>query len=412
MTTLKTTHLQQEKIVLTIVLAELLLGGSGRVLAFGPLSIRILILIGLLCYEVLLLFKNKIIAKQSNLLLICILLDFAVMLIYSIPNNDIPSAIDTFSGYIVIAVCPVFVYLFGENGELLNSARKVLYFCTILLSLITYALWSISLFLRIGGLLNTLQYGGLAYIGSIPRLFLKGSIFICCALFFSVSDFILLRKAKYLLLSIMYTLAIIMTFTTSFYVFTALIVLFILYILIGKQHFVRFLVGGIIIGAVGLLVIYKLGIINVFIERFSGDYNFSYKGIQLLTILENVLQRPVFGHGFGYIIKVDYGYIVKNIYSFEVMWAQLLLDTGIVGTVLFVSHVMLTLHKLHNKFKLTGASVFLAFELSVIMICLVSFTNPFMNNAIGLMFYAICVGIAEIDIEKLIHIEGGVLQNG
>ena len=412
MTNLRISHTFLEKSIITVAFAELLLGGSGRVVMIGPLSLRIFILGCLLCYTLYLLFSNKLIANPSNVILLCILVDFAIMLIYSIINNKISDVIDSFTGYVVIAVCPVFIYLFKDNAGLLNWIRKLLYFCAVILSFITYLLWGLSLITSATSvILNSFQYGGLAYVGPIPRLFLKGSIFICCALFFALSDFLLTHNKKYLVMVAIFALAVIMTFTTSFYVFSLLLILISMYKLIGKEHFIKFLTIIILLGIIGLVVAYKAGIADVFIERFSGDYNFSYKGTQLLTVLDNYLESPLFGKGFGYSIKIDYGYIVDHTYSFEVMWSQLLLDTGIVGFTLFISHVMLTLYNLHKLFKSTGAVVFLSFELSLIMICLVSLTNPFMNNAIGLLFYAVCVGVSCMDCMPD-HIEGGVVTNG
>ena len=136
------------------------------------------------------------------------------------------------------------------------------------------------------------------------------------------------------------------------------------------------------------------GILDVFKNRFSGDYNMSYKGIQFIRVLAESTQSPLFGKGFGYPIKIDYGYLIVNSYSFEIMWLQLLLDTGMIGLFLFSGHVLHTIRQLDLQFKRTKNSFFKSMEYSLIMFCLVSFTNPFMNNAIGLLFYALCVGVA------------------
>ena len=185
-----------------------------------------------------------------------------------------------------------------------------------------------------------------------------------------------------------------MTFTTSFYAFTAVILLFVFYHYYGRKHFVYALILLVLICLIGALIMYKAGIFSIFAQRFSGDYDFSYKGTQFKRVLEEVAKRPVFGYGFGYPITIDYGYTVVTAYSFEIMWLQLLLDTGIVGFALFAGHVLLTFYQLHLQYINSGNTIYMSLACGLMMFCLVSFTNPFMNNAIGLLYYAICVGAA------------------
>ena len=399
MTSLTVDRNNIEKAAFIIVLSELILGGSGRLIAFGPVSVRILMLACLIAVDMYLVYENKLLANQSNLLLLCIITYFTIVLLFSAVNHNTTDAINSFTGYIVIAVSPVFVYWFNNVPDLINTFRKTFYLCTGILSCITLLLWIYSVISigTVASFLNSYQYGALAYVGRVPRLFLKGSIFICCALFFSITDYLETKEKMFFPLSILYLVAIAVTFTTSFYVFTGVLLLAGIYIHYGKYHFVRFLAAIIAIGIIGVILLYFLGIFDVFAERFSGDYNFSYKGIQFVKVLEDCASSPIWGKGFGYRIKIDYGYTVVTSYSFEIMWLQLLLDTGIIGLSLFGGHVLFTVDKLRYQYNTTGNPFFLAMGLSVIMICLVSFTNPFMNNAIGLLFYSICVGIANTE---------------
>ena len=403
MTSIKINMDSLERWFVIIIMAELILGGSGHLFAVGPMSLRIIFLALMVGMDLVLLIRGKIIANLSNLILFCMMVYFFGLMCYSVLHNDIRDAADTFLGYIVIIVCPVFLYLFRENRDLVHTTRRVLYVCTAILSIVTILIWGYCLvfgmasYPLVQGIFNRFQYGALAFVGPVPRVFLKGSIFICCALFLSVMEFAQERKFSRLVLTGLYTVAILMTFTTAFYVFTAMLLLVELFHIIGKKRFVTFLSIIFALVILGLVVAYQAGIIDVFVERFSGDYNFSYKELQFYSILSNGLKHPIFGNGFGYNIFTDYGYVSKIAYSFEVMWGQLFLDTGVVGLFLFLAHMGVTLYDLLKNYKISGNQVYYAFAMGLIMFCLVSFTNPFMNNAIGLLYYAICAGLSSVD---------------
>lgn len=417
MTSIKIHMDSLERWFFIVILAELILGGSGHLFAVGPLSLRIFFLALMVGLDFVLLLRGKVVANLSNLILFVMMVYFAGLMCYSILTNDVRDAADTFAGYIVIIVCPVFLYLFRENRDLIYTTRRVFYVCTAILSIVTILIWGYCLVFGVAsypliqGLFNRFQYGALAFVGPVPRVFLKGSIFICCALFLCVMEFAQDHKFSRLVLSGLYTVAILMTFTTSFYAFTAILLLVELFHIIGKKRFVTFLSIILGLGLIGLVVAYQAGIIDVFIERFSGDYNFSYKGIQVRSILSHGLVHPIFGNGFGYNIFTDYGYVSKVAYSFEVMWGQLFLDTGLVGLILFLAHMGVTLYDLLKNYKISKNHIYYAFALGLIMFCLVSFTNPFMNNAIGLLFYAVCAGLSSVD-ERPASTEGRLALEG
>ncbi len=76
-----------------------------------------------------------------------------------------------------------------------------------------------------------------------------------------------------------------------------------------------------------------------------------------------------------------------------------------------VNKLIRTLATLFNKYKFYDNQIYLLYGLSIVIICIESFTNPFMNNAIGIMFYCICCGIAYGDADaKLKSIDDNAIK--
>lgn len=145
----------------------------------------------------------------------------------------------------------------------------------------------------------------------------------------------------------------------------------------------------------GAFLISRLGVVDMMVERFSGpDYTSTYRLTQLSSIIKEFIQKPLFGHGFAYEYTTVYGNTVRTTSGFEVAWGELLVDTGVIGFILFVliySRVFRQLSKLSKQNK----TVYV-FLVGLALICLESFTNPFINNAIGLTYFGICAGITNV----------------
>ena len=186
-----------------------------------------------------------------------------------------------------------------------------------------------------------------------------------------------------------YALAIVTTFTTGFFLATAVCVI----LLLNKRKVFRKRIGFIIllVGIIGAIAVLRFGLIGIMTGRYTGDYSSNYRLIQLESILNAFSQKPLFGHGFGYEFTTVYGNTVRTTPNFEIAWGETLVDTGIIGFGLFVSIVFIVFHKLLKR---AGTEkVWYPFAMGLLVIFIESLTNPFINNSIGLTYFAICSGL-------------------
>lgn len=388
-------------ILVDISIIELILGGAGHLLGIGSLGIRMFILGMIFLYELYLLFTNKLTFEKPNEILLFILIIFLVGLIHGIIENP-SNAINEFVGYAPIFVSPFYIYYFQHRGNI-KRAKNIVYYSSFALSLLQLLLWAYCLkngqaaYIPTQALLDRYNYGFLAFIGPIPRLFFKTGIFISVGLFICLTEIFEdgINK-KRIIEGIIFGLSLITTFTVGIYAFT-FIGLLLIFIFYGKKISLEKYYKYIIIALVLIVILLiRFNIFKILSARFSGDYTMGYKGTQGIEIIKTFVKNPLIGYGLGYPVLINYGYQLLNSYSFEIMWLQLLLHVGIIGFIFYCSHIAVTLKTLLLRFKNESQnnSIYLIFFVSVVFICLDSFTNPYMNNAIGLLFYDLAVGIA------------------
>ena len=380
------------------ILTELILGGSGHLLEFGGVSIRHILLFCIIFIEFIISFKNGFYLTKSKKVLLLLIFYFLGEFMYGLLRSMPSNVYNEFSGYMPIISCLFFSTYFRIHDNI-NSLKRYIETLCMLLALLNLAMWLYCFITRdanfiIIHLMKPYNYGNLSLIGTIPRIFLKGSVFICIGFIFKFSDIISngANFSGYIELFI-YFLSVLVSFTVGLYIatFLATIALLVIHKQDNKTKYTA------IISTIVIMtfIIIKYDITNIISDRFSGDYTPSFKLAQIKAILSSIDVDFLFGKGLGYAIQVDYGYVEAKTYSFEVMWGQLFLHLGVIGFCLFLYHIYLTLKNLYSKYKITNNRIFLLLLLSVSILCMESMTNPYMNNAIGLLFYAVCVGISE-----------------
>lgn len=396
----KIKKLSIEEILVLIVFFDLIFGGSGRVLTLGSISFRIILLIAIILFIFILLWHNKICLNVLNKVLLFFLFYCILNVIVSFAINNKSFIIDEFNGYLTIATSPFFIWFFRKHPKDFKLCINILGSFLFVFAIFSISVWfyclikGISSYVIIEPLLNKYFYGSLSYIGNVPRLFLKSSIFLTIGLLLTTRDCLQKKTKLNLFKFIIYVFAIIITFTTSFYVFT----LFVLFLYLKEKKVfknMKYLIIISLITIIAITIVVKMGVLNVMISRFDGEYTMNNKMMQATQLLEKSLKSPLIGYGFGYTMNIDYGYSYSlNVYKFEVMWLQLLLHTGLIGLILFAYHIYKSIQKLNRLYVNYKNDDFIILKLGIIYICLVSFTNPFMNNSIGLTYYAICTGVA------------------
>ena len=388
------------KIILYFIIFDMILGGSGNLIKIGPLSGRMILLGIVLVYEFIISYKKKIVIDWATLtFLIYLIINYMLSLI----NNNTGFEFTVFRGYATLITAPFFIYAFSHDKKLYIKIKEIICFFSVILALLSIILWLYCLINGVGAykiieihFLRKYNLGYLSYIGNIPRIYFKCSVFESISLLFIFADILSNKKnKKNIIIFLILTTALIMTFTVGLLVFTMISIGMVFWVINKEKGIVKIL----FIGFVGIficgIIYYRFGISEIFNQRFSGDYTFSYKFIQFRELVKEWIKRPILGMGVGHTLTIDYGYKIKvNEYNFEVMWMQLLMDTGIVGMGLYLS----ILYKMLMRFKLfwiyNKNCILLVYGVGVIFLCLLSFTNPYMNNTIGLTYTSLCLGIA------------------
>lgn len=134
-------------------------------------------------------------------------------------------------------------------------------------------------------------------------------------------------------------------------------------------------------------------------QDVAGEWSNEVRVEQIRVLVGHIVQRPIFGHGFGS-IAADYRY--GQIYSYELAYLDLLFKTGVVGLLLFLSFPLrLLFDALRGRFgriplgpgvSPRGASVVVAIVVSLLV---TGGTNPYLLAAFGL--FPILATIAWLD---------------
>ena len=408
------------RVFAALVVMEMVLGGTGRLVMIGPISLRILLMgiaavlaVGCWFQE-----GKAFGGSHSNVLLLLMVLYFCANLIVSLFVNHKGQAIDVFTGYISILMCLFFARFFSRDDPDWGFYLALFRICLFAVALLSIFLWIYS-FRRglkaypvIRPILDKYVYGSLSYMGTseIPRIFLKTSVYMPIGLMLAFNDFL---NGKHRIRSIIECAVLFISLITSFtFAFYLAAVVAVLILLIRKKK-LGVINGMILLALVVLAVVfvYYSGVYRILLGRLSDDGTVEYKWTQAAQLLKIWAKSPIFGMGFGYSADVYYeGLTMHGVYQFEVMWMQLLLNTGLVGFLMFVGHIWISIKKLRHLYRQTGQETYLILWIAVFYLCLVSFSNPFMNNSIGLLFYALASGIADAN-DHVTENEAAVLES-
>ncbi|MDD3168244.1 MAG: hypothetical protein PHC91_02120 [Eubacteriales bacterium] len=386
-----------------LILIELVLGGSGRVISLGPLTLRMILFGIVLICEFILLIEKKLYISKKDLPLLLIIFYFLLNSCISSFYNNTSDIFDVLLGYMTILICPFFIYLCKTNEGIYRTYYKLFLASSFVLAVMSIGFWFYSyimgkaIYYSFMVRLNSQAYSRMGFIGNIPRIFLKGSIFVCIGFLFSLHRLLHNNDNKRILnysITFVYLLACIFTFTLGFYigiVITSILVIGDAYKFKPGRVLLLLLVGIPLIG----IVINYFDVVSILMGKFVGGYTSSARLTQLATVINDFLSFPamLIGKGFGTNFYIDYGYEIVNHYNLEIMWLQLLADTGLIGFGLYFGYIIIVIRRMFVIYRYANTDEIYIFAIGLLLLCLISFINPFMNNAIGLTYFAVCVGL-------------------
>lgn len=400
MTSTSTYKISLLRLLNLIVIMDLIFGGSGRLITIGTISFRTVLFGMIMVYLLLGIITNSVYFDGKSLWHILLFVTYIIINALLVGDRDFSAKFDFLSRYLYILLVlfyDAYFYRYSRSEDI-ESIRKLFETFTLLFALFSIALWLYAYKLG-GAAYNTIEYGFFRpkvygnfdiLANGIPRIFMKSSIFVPVGLLFQLDRLIDRVTTWRIIKVILYTIAIISTFTTGLFIATAICV----FVLLRKRHVMtkRTSILFFLLLSIGVYAIARFGIVRMMVDRFSNaDYTSTYRLTQLESIIREFFQKPVFGHGFAYEYTTIYGSNVRTTSGFEIAWGELLVDTGIVGFILFASVIISVLRRLRRLSR--NSRTIYVFLLGLVLICIESFTNPFINNSIGLTFFSICAGI-------------------
>lgn len=398
------------ELLVNIITFTTILFGPGRMIMIGPVTGRYL-LMGILLVSLLLKHNRGIPKTNSNVILFIMLFYFVVEALVGCMLYNYSSAISESGGYICIVMCIFFISYFKDDAN--RVIKWMLFFrkCVLLLAVIQIAIYMYcvingeSVYPLVNGFLKNYAIGFVDFFGSgfAVRVFLKGAITFIAGLMIEIACFMKSGiNIKSVLRTIILLLALVVTFSSAFLLFSFVLLIAFITLNLDRKNRRRILLGSFFFIVIVVIVVSKTNFFGILMSRYNNTYDaIGYRMSQIVGGFNSWINSPLFGTGFGKPIFINNNGITRYTSVFEVMWVQILVHTGLVGTGLFIFHILQTLAMLLNKRKETNQMLFGWAMIWIIYMCFVSFINPYMNGCIGLFFYSVLTGMAHIDSKKI-----------
>ncbi|WP_291047300.1 hypothetical protein [Empedobacter sp. UBA1574] len=356
------------RLFLYFILIEIVIGGSGRMLEFGPLSLK-MVLFGVAM--ILTFFNAKKIILDKNLLFLegfFLLLTLFSLSIGFFSNSEPENIFEDIKPLIFIIIINFFIITI-DSIRTIDKVINIIKYFSVFMAII-YIIIVLMLFL---GILNfDVFYEGQSENSEVMfrneyMFFYKGFLYLGVGFLF----LILSNKKIDQILSFLVFSALCLTLTRGFILMSILVYAFYIYF-INKKIFLK-----IFISVIGIsLAIYLLPILfETLGDKSDSDI------IRFNTINQVVDEISVFsflfGHGFGH------GVELRPIHM-EISFLEIFHKQGIIG-ISFWLYLLYLNFKYYFKIKSKNyKKLVLPFLLSVCFTYLQSLTNPFINNPIGI----------------------------
>ena len=391
-----------DKFLIVFLAFEMVFGSSGRVFSFGLFQFRYIYLIFITFYFWI---KNDFSSKKNyfSFLFLIIIFYFCISLINGLLSNEISDVIFSIQQYLYLFSIYTFYLIFNNPSRIKLFINSFIIFVTIL-SIIVILLFILlnflpTLFPYVFRFFFSLDIGYLTIRSGFFSIYLKVSPFF--PIVFSYYLFKNLKSFSIFNLLTLFILActIFITFNISIFLSTIVISIFsfyIYYITSRKSFFISLLVPFLVLNSLFLfIVILNIEYFFSFFDRFSlNDQSVMIKLNQFIEILKLSFSRPFFGYGFGEQIIFTLENFPDRIQNrFEIVWLEILLFSGYIGLFIFIYPIFrgfqIGFISIKSKyFTHDNYAVFLSLS-TIVVLTVISFSNPYLNNSIGLGIYSI-----------------------
>ncbi len=367
--------------LLTVTLAELFIGGGGRLLQVGPVTLRmILFAVCLVVTAIAMLFRLRGMDGQKlalGLVLIYLLVHVFGLLIGALNGADLSDMITEFQQSLYWLAAPFFA-LALQSPAMVYRASVVVRFAGVVLA-VSYI--SVLVLLAIGRLsilevLPILTDSGEVVVRGDNFLFYKGFLYLGISILF----FVAIRGRYWLLLTILVAAALVLTLTRGFLLSVSISVL----LMLAAQ-------GRRVVASMALIVV-AIAAFVVFIyvpslnEKFGSSQAVSNTQRQqdFQDIINNVTPESL-------LIGEGYGAIVNERVNIENTFLWAVWKLGVVGLFFWLMPLGLCAYyylKIPNRY---GNATAAAYFFGTVLVNIQTLTNPYLNNPIGLSFVMVAI---------------------
>lgn len=374
------------KLLIFPILYEIILGGSGRMFEVGPVTLRMIFFVVALFLSIFYygIFPNKD-KTASNFLLLFIfvlLVGISVGMLNGAKIELILEDVKALIFFLIIIFFSIVIHSIKDIDKVISIVKKGslvlgIIYLTIVMMLFTQRI-------NFSSFYESQSKSGEILFRTEFLFFYKGFLYLCVGFFFFILKDGIWNKIGAALLY----LCICLTLTRGFILFTTLILGY--YVLfVNKRVFPKIII--LVIGF--LLFLYALPILyNEVGDKSESD---SIRLMQINEVIENINPLSFFvGHGFGN------GTELRPIHM-EIAFLEIFQKQGVIGLLFWMvllGYIFKNYLKLKNKYFKERA---LPFLLSTLFVYMQSFTNPFINNSIGMSITLISL----IVINRLVIIE-------
>lgn len=364
--------------LLNVVLLELFLFGSGRILEFGSITLRMILYILCMFLSVLfLLYGNPKLNKQIFLLLVFFTIVISIGLFVGV-FNDAPTAkiIEDIKPLMYFFMVIFFFLTIRRLAHLRRIVTLVKVSSLVLavgyLFLLLLIHFNIIGFEKFYSFVNKLSDD--LYFRPNRAFFYKGFLFLCIGLIFYSLD----RGLKNRLISLLLLSAIFLTFTRGFILSFAVVFMFYMFF-IQRNLLAK-------VSLIALCIILSPYLVRVGTSFF--DKTNESNAIRLIgcaQVVECVNPISIFvGHGFGI------GIPIRPVH-FEISFLEIFHKQGLLGLMFWLIFLGIIVYNYTKIRSYEYKKIALGFLLSSLFIYIQSQTNPFINNPIGMSFLLISV---------------------
>ena len=432
-------------VLFCIVMFDVAVFGAGRIVSFGPLSFRqvMLLLLGVSCIPLLIVNFKQTIKNKFIWAIIGFLIWFLISTIIGVKNGNRLVSMD-FNGFLYLVFMPLALVVLNSK-EKVNLLMKVMICGSAVLALITIAhlilyVCNKSVFDELAIFEIQIKFARISHISkSTPRIYMLSALYLIAGCSFSMyflgREKVAWKKWGYIITVAISFFALLLSYTRSIYagvLISAAVVFIYLFFSVSKKEKIK------LISNICACVILFISICGAFSLTTGANYlgyafsrsavgmleeNPNLEGdesdpfgsdddeldyynqitlksdkLRALTVAESIKyikKSPIIGHGLGFTVpsRPD-----GNEYSYLDIWLKM----GIIGLILYFLPIVLILI---NIFKTPNESVFsrkikVMWFAALMGVMVYSLFNPYINSALGIFIYSCTMVISQNLIDK------------